>query len=295
LAKIKAMKKIHVGFLLSYDYEKLKHAIPPVYQEADAIFIAQDIENRTWNGKKFEVNQNFINWLEAFDTENKITIYKDDFYIPELSTIQNDTRERQMLSEKMGIGNWLVQVDADEYFVNFKEFVETLRKYDHFLENPKANQVQIAGFLVNMYKQVEDGVFYVNHPTKVFLATNYPSYKRARQTKKRIIYTDHLLLHECIARKEEELLTKLKNWGHNKEIDLEGFMHKWRTVNKENYKEMENFFYLKPEVWKTLEFVPGNSIEKWKVGLNQKKELHPSSWFLFHKNLGQYFKHLFKK
>ena len=34
------MKKIQVGFLLSYDYEKLKNSIPPVYNSADAIFIA---------------------------------------------------------------------------------------------------------------------------------------------------------------------------------------------------------------------------------------------------------------
>ena len=36
------MKKIQVGFLLSYDYEKLKNSIPPVYNSADAIFIAID-------------------------------------------------------------------------------------------------------------------------------------------------------------------------------------------------------------------------------------------------------------
>ena len=54
------MKKIHVGFLLSYDYDKLKKSIPPVYKEADAIFIAMDHKNRTWSGENFQVELSFF-------------------------------------------------------------------------------------------------------------------------------------------------------------------------------------------------------------------------------------------
>ena len=49
------MKKIHVGFLLSYDYELLKIALPPVYKSSDRIFIAIDKEYLTWSGNKFTV------------------------------------------------------------------------------------------------------------------------------------------------------------------------------------------------------------------------------------------------
>src|SRR5690554_1825732 len=97
------MKKIQVGFLLSYDYENLKKAIPPVYEDADDIFIAEDLEHRTWSGEKFEVSPSFYDWLQDIDTEKKIQIYKDNFYLPELSASENDTRERTMLSEKMGV------------------------------------------------------------------------------------------------------------------------------------------------------------------------------------------------
>ena len=177
------MKKIQVGFLMSYDYNKLKKSIPPVYKEADDIFIAIDNEYRTWSGQKFEVEQGFFEWLKAFDVDNKIILYRDDFYIPELSAIENDTRERHMLSLKMGIGNWLVQVDADEIFINFENFIKELRKYDHYLENPEKKRIQIAGFLVHLYKYTENGILYVNAPHKFMLATNYPNYKCARQTK----------------------------------------------------------------------------------------------------------------
>ncbi|HEU4495814.1 MAG TPA: hypothetical protein VFR70_02065, partial [Flavobacterium sp.] len=128
------MKKIHVGFLLSYDYELLKNSIPRVYEQADAIFIAIDKDFRTWSGEVFHVSDDFFEWLEKYDIQKKIVLYKDDFYVPELSAIENDNRERHMLSMKMGIGNWLIQVDSDEYFLDFKKFVADLRKYDSFLD-----------------------------------------------------------------------------------------------------------------------------------------------------------------
>ena len=288
------MKKIHVGFLLSYDYENLKKAIPPVYQAADAIFIAEDKEYRTWSGKKFEVDPSFYEWIKGIDSQNKIQIYRDDFYLPELSPKENDTRERIMLSNKMGIGNWLVQVDADEYFLDFPKFVKTLRKYDRFLKNPERNPVQISGFYINMFKFIDDGLLYVNHLNKVLLATNYPSYLYARQTKKRIIYTDNLVMHECVARSERDLMTKFTNWGHALDFDIAEYIKKWKSVNKYNYKEMENFFYLDPNGWKSLDYIESKNLEELKALLNQKPELHPTPWYLFRKNLGQYFKHLFK-
>lgn len=288
------MNKIQVGFLLSYDYENLKKAIPPVYEDADGIFIAEDLEHRTWSGEKFEVSPSFYDWLQDIDTEKKIQIYKDNFYLPELSASENDTRERTMLSEKMGVSNWLVQVDADEYFIDFKSFVKTLRKYDRFLKNPEKTPVQIAGFLINMYKYTEEGLLYVDQPTKVLLATNYPKYTFARQNRKRIIYTDNLLLHESISRTEKDLYTKLTNWGHSKDFDVEQYMEKWRSVNKDNFKEMQDFFYLQPEGWKTLEYIGTKELNEIKTQLNAKTHLHPSAFFLFKKNLGQYFKHLFK-
>ena len=283
------MKKIQVGFLLSYDYEKLKYAIPPVYREADTIFIAMDHKNRTWSGEKFEVEPDFFNWLKEFDVDNKIVIYKDDFYDSSLLAIENDNRERHMLSLKMGIGNWLIHI-----YINFKKFVSDLRKYDSYLDNPKENNIQIAMYSLNLYKYVDNGILFVKTPTKAVVATNYPNYKVARVTRERIVYTQNLLLHESIARDEEELIFKLDNWGHNIEIqDKEAFLYKWRTTNKSNYKERENFFYIEPEKWKHLEFCEGNSIEEIRKNINLEG-IMPSKFFIAKKNFGQYFKHLFK-
>ena len=287
------MKKIHVGFLMSYDYEKLKYSIPPVYKDADAIYIALDKEQRTWKGNSFEIDPSFYTWLETFDTEKKITLYKDDFFISQLDTIQNDTRERIMLSEQMGIGNWLVQVDADEIFLDFENFVNTLRKFDHYLDEPKKKPIQIAGFLVNIYKYLDNGILYVNEPTKVMLATNYPNYKRARNTKQRVVYTDNILLHECLSRTEEELKFKLENWGHSHQLNDE-FLPKWKKANETNYKELKNLFYMDPKIWKGLGYLPSRNLDTMKNMVKTQDDLKLSSWFLLKKNFGQWFKFLFK-
>ncbi|MFL0353810.1 hypothetical protein [Xanthomarina sp. GH4-25] len=285
------MKKIVVGFLMSYDYEKLRSSIPPVYNYADVIYLALDEKQRTWKGNTFNIDDEFFEWLKKFDVDNKIIIYKDNFYIPELTTIQNDTRERYMLSKKMGIGNWLIQIDADEFFIDFKNFVETLKKHNRFLENPKDHPVQIAGFLINIYKYLETGLLYVNEPTKVMLATNYPNYKYARNTKERVIYTNNVLLHECLSRTEKELKFKFENWGHSDELNPE-FFDKWRKANETNYKSIKNVFYLDPDIWKGLGYFPTQNLKEIKDYVKNDENLKLSSSFLIKKNFGQWFKFL---
>lgn len=287
------MSKIHVGFLFAYDYEKLKLSIPPVYERADRIFIAKDKFNRTWTGEPFEVDPEIFSWLKSIDTEGKIEIYEDDFYDSSLSAMGNDVRERTMLGKKMGLGNWIIQVDADEIFLDFPKFVKTLEKYNHFLRNPEKNKVQIGAFLVHLYKYTENGILYVNKPHKFMLATNYPNYKWARQTKERIIYVDTLLLHETLARTEEQIRKKTRNWGHSHEVN-NTFLDKWIAVNETNYKEYRNFYYMEPERWKELDFFPSKNPAEISKFVEENNTLKVTKNYLFFKNLGQWFKHLFK-
>ncbi len=285
------MKKIQVGILVSYDYEKLKYSLPPLYKHSDTIFLAIDEAYRTWSGKEFKIDDSFFEWIKTFDVDNKIVIYRDNFYIPKLSAIQNDTRERFMLSQKMGIGNWLVQIDADEIFIDFKSFVENLRRYDYFLDNPEKNPVQICGFVINIYKHLDNGILYVDEPTRQYMATNFPNYKVARKTKERIIYTNHIMLHECLARTEKEVVFKLENWGHNNEVNP-NFLETWKKANKSNYKTLKNVFYIEPHRWKSLGYFPTKDLDKIKKLVKNDAKLQPKWFYIFKKNFGQRFKHL---
>ncbi len=288
------MKKIHVGFLLSYDYEKLKLAIPPVYKSADRIFIAQDKNNLTWNGNTFEIDESFFDWIKEIDVDNKIEFYKDNFYVPEITGIQNDTRERHMLSLKMGIGNWLIQVDSDEYFLDFDDFIKQLRKYDSYLDNPKKTPIQISGFHVDIYKYLDDGLLYVKDTCKVLVATNYPNYKLARQTRERVIYVNSLIFHESLARSEKDLEYKIKNWSHSHEINSE-FLTKWKKANKENYNEIKDVFYLNPKQWSSIGYINTKNIDELKNHLNEIDVKKITPFTILSKNFGQWFKFTFFK
>jgi len=286
------LKNIHVGFLLSYDYEKLKTAIPLVYDYSDRIFIAYDSNNLTWSGNKFAVDDSFFVWLKEIDKDNKIEFYRDNFYIPTLTAIQNDTRERYMLSLKMGIGNWLIQIDSDEYVLNFKGFVKSLRKYDKYLDNPKANPIQIGAFHVDVYKYLEDGILYVKDTCKVLLATNYPNYKLARQTREQVIYVNTYVLHESLARTEEELTVKFNNWGHTHELNSD-FLDKWRKATSKNFNEIKNVFYLTGKQWSRLGFVEGKSIDDFQKKIDKLDIVNINKFFILKKNFGQWFKFKF--
>lgn len=287
------MNKINVGFLMSYDYELLKNSLPMVYEEADSIIIALDENLRTWSGGKFEVDENFFHWLKSFDTGKKITLYRSNFFDPSRDAMENEVRERKMLAAKMGIGNWIIQIDSDEYFLNFKQFTEELRSRNKYLINPEKNQIQIAGYYINLYKYTDDGVLYVSKPRNQKFATNYPDYRTGRNTKKRVIYVPNIVIHESVARSEEEIRTKLANWGHSHQVDLDGFLDKWRQIDQTNYREFENLFYLEPDVWKKLDFVKGKSLPEIVQNL-KSHNLIPSKNYIWRKNFGQWFKFLFK-
>ena len=290
------MNKIQVGFLVSYDFELLKNAIPQIYKESDSIFLAMDINRKTWNGASITIPKSFFDWIETYDKDKKIVVYEDDFYEPDLTTMQCEVRERKMLAEKMGIGNWIIQLDADEYFINFKKFVDLLKSKNHLLKNPEKHRTQIHPFHVTLYKQLENGYLYVNEATKTVVATNYPDYRVGRKTHGRVIYTNSLILHESLSRNREDLVLKLSNWGHNIDVDLEGFMAKWDKVDESNYKTMSGFFFLEPSVWEHLDYIEGRNIQEVFENFKNKKEasMYKSKFFLFKKNLGQFFKFMFK-
>ncbi|MDT0641700.1 hypothetical protein RM553_02540 [Zunongwangia sp. F363] len=287
------MKEIQVGFLMSYDYKLLKNSIPPVYNEADGITIALDENLTTWSGEKFEVHESFFTWLKSFDREHKISIYRDNFYDPGLNAMENEVKERKMLAAKMGVGNWLIQLDSDEYFIDFKSFAGELKKRNKYLDAPGKNQIQIAGYYINLYKYTDEGILHVSQPRNQKFATNYPAYVTGRNTRQRVIYVPHIVLHECLSRSEKEIRTKFSNWGHSHQINAEKFLKKWRSINQYNYKEFKNLFYLEPEKWKELSYVKGKTLAEISKNLDYGK-LMPSRIYLAIKNTEEWVKFLFR-
>jgi len=287
--------KIQVGYLVSYDYELLKNSIPTVYDDADNVFLAIDSNRKTWKGQNIEIKDDFFEWLKDFDKQNKIVIFEEEFFIAGLTAMECEIRERKMLAHKMGIGNWLIQLDSDEYFYDFNKFVSFLKGKNSLLVNPDKKIVQICGFKINLYKYVDEGVLYVDKLDKFMIATNYPDYKVGRHAKCRSIYSNSVALHDCLSRSREDLIQKIDNWGHNDDINRDSFMAKWDSVSISNYKEIRGFFYLDPMHWKTLEFMKGSSLQELLINFRSTDKINIGKFFLIRKNFGQWFKFLLKK
>jgi glycosyltransferase involved in cell wall biosynthesis len=254
---------IKVGMLLSYDYEFLKTSLPCIYKHADQITLAMDDYQRTWSGNSFIIDSSFFDWLANFDIDNKIAIYRDNFYKPELSPSQNDTRERNMLAEFMGFGGWHVQIDADEYFIDFSSFANFLKEQSHYLNNPQENPITFVANLITLYKQTQEGFLYIDGGYEsVHIATNMPRYEYIRHTNQDYKYSNFFLFHQSWARSEEEIYFKLKNWGHTNDFDIETYFEKWKDINENNYVNIRNFHPLSSSIWKELSYCKGLNVEQ---------------------------------
>ncbi len=278
---------IKVGMLISYDYAYAYHSLPRLYEHADRITLAVDQDGRTWAGKPFEIPDEFWRWLRVLDVEGKIEIYRDDFYLPGLSVMENDTRERNLLARRMGEGGWHVQVDSDEYFVDFGSFARFLRRHAHMTE-PGTTPLDIAGFWIPLYRQVEGGFLFIKDCFEsVPLATNRPEYQYARKTDHPLRYVHSCVFHQTWARSEEEILSKLFNWSHASDFDIQHHFNAWKAVGRENYRDYYNFHPLIPTLWPRLEWCPGKDIPEFIRNYSERFPLEVPKRVYWRRRFGQ--------
>ncbi len=284
--------KIKVGMLVSFDYQYIYHSLPRVYEHSDSITLAVDHEYRTWAGISFTIENKFWDWIKEIDIDNKIIIYRDNFFDPKLDALANDSRERNMLAQKMGSGGWIVQIDSDEYFLDFKQFVDFLREHGHWTK-PDAKPIDIGAFLIPLYKQTKDGFLYIKNSFEtVVLATNKPEYLRARRSDHYIRYTPFYLFHQTWARGEDEIWFKLNSWGHMTDFNIESYFNFWKASDKNNYKYIKNFHPLYQNLWQDLEWCRGTDIEKFIENFSEASVTRVPPKFYLKKRVGQVLKKL---
>lgn len=248
------MKTIKVGYLISYDYEFIKTSLLRVYDFAEEIFFAVDADRKTWSGQSFTIEEDFWDWVKQVDTANKITIYEDHFYVPDLTPMECDTRERNMLGKQMGSSDWYVQIDSDEYFVDFGLFLNKLLNYK------AVSPVSIYCSVATIFKQVPSGFLLINDSETLSFATNNPVYDLARNNTSgnQHIYWDDLVLHQSWARSPSEIKLKLDNWSHKNDFNTESFYKLWNAIDEFNYHYLINFHPLHPATWPKLTLVHGS-------------------------------------
>jgi hypothetical protein len=255
------MTSIKLGFCVAYDWELLRYSLPSVYDHADSICLSYDINNKSWAGEIFNFNkQPFLTFIESIDVQKKIKLLSTDFSLPELSPMQNEVRQRNRMAEFLGQSGWHLQLDCDEYFLDFSGFCKYLRGLS------VAPHTNINCIWLTLFKQVENG-FLIIAPQKsrdietIPIATVQPHYEYGRRNGYFNHQTNFVLLHQSWARSESEIFQKINHWGHKNDFNASQFMELWRGINGANYKQFKNFHPIVPNQWPALEFVAAPDIE----------------------------------
>ncbi len=273
--------EIKVGYLVAYDYEMLKYSLPTVYNEADKIVLALDKDRTTFAGERFSIDPSFFAWLIDFDEAKKISVYEDGFYVPGMNTMEAETRKRNMLAVHMGAGGWHIQIDVDEYFIDFAALVRELRSLE---EKYTGAPITLRAYWCSIFKISAEGFFLIEGGRENFaLATNNPVYERARYNHSNQNFTlNHVVLHQSWGRTEEDLEKKLRNWSHNTDFDTEDYFRFWKSIDAYNYKYFHDFHPLYPAYWKSLKFIEAETVTELlkkipsHFEIESKKRTHPA-------------------
>ena len=264
-------KIIKIGFCAAYDWVLLKNSIPRVYDQADIICISIDKNRKAWGGETYQFDeQSFREFVAGIDTQNKIDVYEDDFSLAALSAMENDTRQRNLMSKRMGDGGWHIQIDSDEYFLDFENCTAKLKSINHH-PTGEEKPLNVCAFCVPLIKKLPTGFLYVDFqdkmPETLPFATTMPVYNRARLNGHFNIYVPEYVIHETWARSEEELWLKINNWGHaSEELDMErnklSYYNFWKALDSYNYQYVGNFHPAIPQTWPSLKFLMAQSVEE---------------------------------
>ncbi|MDP9957812.1 hypothetical protein J2X97_003484 [Epilithonimonas hungarica] len=263
---------IKVGYLLSYDYSYIFTSLEHIYEYADHIVISYDANHKTWAGNEIHIPENVFIDIKKLDTENKIVLYKDAFYIDGMQPMDLETRQRNMMAEKMGAGGWHIQMDGDEYAYDFRMLTQFLRKNKYLLRKPAKTPINFQVNFVTLFKQNNEGYFVIiPFEEKCMLITNTPKYAYARNTNiGRILPLDYYLIHQSWARNEDEISEKINNWGHKNDFDTSEFFDKWKEIDSDNYKNFADFHPLYKTLWKELSFFPSKNINEFISSFSKK-------------------------
>lgn len=258
---------VKAGYLISYDYEYLKYSLPLIYdnEKIQEIILIIDKDRLTWSGNKFEISDDFFKWIKVFDKHHKIKIIEESFCNTALSPMINETVERNYLYSKMGKCDWYIQLDCDEYFINFDSFIKELEAI-YLDKNKTLNPISVTARFANLFKQTEKG-FLVISPIKenCWVATSNPvcHYGRVNEENQKI-ESDAIIVHQSWARKQEEICQKITNWGHKNDFNSDSYFKLWQCLDEHNYKYVQNFHPLKNNegIWNHLKLLNIENIDK---------------------------------
>jgi hypothetical protein len=239
--------------LAAYDYSYLLRSLPTYYAIADEIIIGVDRDRISWAKQPFAFDdQAFIAAIAALDVERKVRVVEHDFHLHD-HPLHNETYERNVLSSVCREGNWIVQIDSDEYMINPAEFKAFMDRYDRDDVCLHANWITVFKSFGRQHLIID-----AHQPfdaTAPFAVRQRMVYTTARNVDMVGVLSPAVLVHFAWGRTRQELHQKLTNWGHAREFDAERYLAFWDSVTLENYHTIRDFHPLGCSNWKALRLI----------------------------------------
>jgi hypothetical protein len=149
------MIKIGVVMVVQNDSETIVRSIQSFYSKVEVIFVSTDLK-RGWSGVNV-IPDSTLTLIRNIDVDSKIYILEGNFCVYE-DPMRNETSQRQftldLLCARYKNLDWVIQVDADEEFLDFNILLQTLEKLPRRTKYVRWRWVQL-------FNQLNDGRFLV--------------------------------------------------------------------------------------------------------------------------------------
>ena len=241
--------KLKAITLLAYDTAFMLESIKTYIDIVDELYIGLDENRQTWAGSTYELEPGIEAKLKALSP--KVRILEEQFYIPGLNTMENDTRERNLISSHVDEVDYILSVDSDEFLLNPNELASWLRQQTE-------EDVCILGSWITVYKELDDAYLVIANKSGPdlgdvpIITDRTDCFVNARWTKQKYVMSPAVLLHFSWARSEAELRKKLVNWSHSDDFSTQQHLDLWLNANERTYKNYKNFHPVTPESWPAL-------------------------------------------
>jgi hypothetical protein len=262
--------RIGAVMVVQNDAETVERSLASFYPFVERLVVSTD-PKRGWSGAEITPDDS-MERIRSFDKDGKVDILTGDF-CRYTEPMKNDTFQRQTTADRLnaivpGL-DWVVQIDADEEFLNFG-FVR-----DQLSRLPRRIQT-VSWRWIQLYQQLDDGRYLVvvnsegapileqfafaHRPDATLASCRFPRLPSSPLIRRLLgleyiasSQMDHRLaaLHFSFAKSEKRIHEKLRTWSHAHDFDTETYFALWKRA-KTDWADLRNIHPTYPTAWPAL-------------------------------------------
>ncbi len=259
------------AYVLAADPAWLETSIQSYYDIVDKIVVSYDRNKVGWTGSPLPIDE-CLDRAKSVDKDKKMEFAPGDFAILSNSPMENETRQRREALALAGEADWVFQLDTDEVVTE----PASLRRR---LAALPASARCVRWPMRSLFQRAADGRYLEvctkrgGHVEEYFSIAVRPGTKlaEARTTLEETIpfrsWTlsreslfnpasrlprSETMLHFSWVRSQEQMLRKLRSWGHARDFDTERYYREIWSRAPTEWSHLRDFHPLTPATWPAL-------------------------------------------